>query len=80
MNEDETMTEFAPDEIGASVHHKTDGTVLAEGTGAFVKPGRGERLSYVRPGGVLVGVVESVRTARAWPVSYVPTVAELIGR
>jgi hypothetical protein len=80
MTEDEPMIEFAADEIGASVHHKTDGTVLAEGTGAFVKPGRGERLSYVRPGGVLVGLVEGVRTVRQWPADYVPSVAELIGR
>ncbi len=77
--EDDTMIELTADEVGGSVHHKTDGTVLAEGYGAFVKPGRGERLSYVRPGGVLVVTTDGVRKVQPWAVDHVPTFAELIG-
>jgi hypothetical protein len=72
--------EFSPDEVGASVLHRTDSTVLAEGFGRFAEPGRGQRLSYVRPGGVLIGIVEGVRTVRPWAVDYVPTLAEVMGR
>jgi len=78
--EPNTVVEFTADEVGASVLHKTDGTVLKEGNGPFAQPGRGERLSYVRPGGVLVGQVEGVRRVRPWALDHMPTFAELMGR
>jgi hypothetical protein len=80
MSADDDTRVLDIEQVGSSVLHKTDGTVIAEGVGSFAEPGRGQRLSFVRPGGVLVRDVDGVRRALPWANDYMPTFAELMGR
>jgi hypothetical protein len=80
MITEDDLRVFEIEQVGPSVLHKTDGTVIAEGVGAFAEPGRGQRFSYIRPGGVLVRDDGGVRKAVPWATDFVPTFAELIGR